>query len=168
MTPIDLALIDSWERNVSILTRLAAVLTPEQLALKSAPGEFDVAEHLCHIHGTRRWWISQIQPDLLAGTEKLHEAQGEDWVPIRDLLLIRERLPQSAGLVVALYKDWAGSGESRRGPYEHPVHFLQHMLWHDGWHVGAILAALRINGQELSEEWEDVNIWGLWRDPETA
>jgi hypothetical protein len=37
------------------------------------------------------------------------------------------------------------------------------MVWHDGWHVGLIFLALRLNGQEPREEWEEPNVWGLWR-----
>ena len=37
------------------------------------------------------------------------------------------------------------------------------MVWHDGWHVGLIFLALRLNGQEPPEEWEEPNVWGQWR-----
>lgn len=52
-------------------------------------------------------------------------------------------------------------GENAR--YDNPVLLLQHMIWHDGWHVGLIFLALRLNGQEPPEEWEEPNVWGQWR-----
>ena len=58
---------------------------------------------------------------------------------------------------------------SNQSPSQHPgctntaVLFLQHMVWHDGWHVGLIFLALRLNGQEPPEEWEEPNVWGQWR-----
>jgi uncharacterized damage-inducible protein DinB len=122
----------------------------------------DIAGHLCHIHGTRRWWISQIDAGRLEGTERLYTQVGEDWEPIRDLEVIQARLPESDHIVVAIAQEGAG----RIGPYENSARFLAHMVFHEGWHVGAIFAALRINGQEIPDEWEDPNVWGQFRDAE--
>lgn len=37
------------------------------------------------------------------------------------------------------------------------------MVWHEGWHIGAILLALRVNGFDVTDEWEEENLWGQWR-----
>jgi hypothetical protein len=37
------------------------------------------------------------------------------------------------------------------------------MVWHEGYHAGLILLALRNAGQEPTEEWDEYNIWALWR-----
>ncbi len=37
------------------------------------------------------------------------------------------------------------------------------MVWHEGWHAGIILLALRLNGREPAEQWEETNLWGIWR-----
>lgn len=157
----------AWEKNARIVDRLAAAVTSGDLGLSLGEGEMDAAGHLCHIHGTRRWWISQIDPDMLAGSERLYVQNGEDWEPVRDLEVIRARLPESAAQVARLYQSLMESG-AKPGPYEHPSFFVQHLLWHEGWHVGALLAILRLNGRELPEEWEEPAIWQEWRGIEES
>ncbi len=164
MTPTE-QIFDAWRQNAAILQALAEHLTPQQLGLKLHEAEMDIAEHLCHVHGTRRWWIWSVDEARLEGTERLHLPNGDDWVAIRDLEIIRTRLPESAAQVEALTQDWLAGAELRRGPYETPLRFLMHQVWHEGWHVGAISAILRVHGQELNEDWEDHNLWGRWRDP---
>lgn len=159
------AFLKTWTINTQILDNLVAAVQDSQLSLKLAEGEMDLAEHLCHIHSTRRWWISTIDRTRLEGTERLHVQEGENWYAVRDLALIRERLAESAKIVEQTYKDYLVSGD-QTGPYEHPATFLQHMLWHEGWHIGVILTLLRVHGHELTEEWEDPNIWQLWRGVE--
>jgi uncharacterized damage-inducible protein DinB len=160
------AILESWDRNVRTLSGLAELITADQLGFKLAEGEMDIAEQLCHVHGTRRGWIFSLEPERLAGFERLHVQNGDDWKAIRDLEIIRLRLAESAKLVRDLTWDLLEKGVERQGPYEHPIFFMQHMVWHEGWHVGAIMTILRLNGVEPSEQWEDANLWGQWRDPE--
>jgi hypothetical protein len=58
------------------------------------------------------------------------------------------------------------SGAQAAGPYSHPIHLFNHLMWHEGWHAGLILLGLRRAGMEPSEEWEEKHIWEVWRGPE--
>lgn len=164
MSPTE-QILDAWRQNAAILQSLAEHITVPQLGLRVAEGEMDIAEHLCHVHGTRRWWIWTIDESRLTGTERLHLPSGEDWIAIRDPAIIRRRLPESAAIIESLTRDWLAGTELRRGPYETPVRFMMHQVWHEGWHAGAICTILRQHGQELHENWEDENLWGRWCDP---
>jgi uncharacterized damage-inducible protein DinB len=66
-------------------------------------------------------------------------------------------------------RDWVaekiGAGSQKCGNYDHPVHYLQHMVWHEGWHAGLIVLALRLAGHEPSEETESALVWNQWRLP---
>lgn len=159
------AILDSWDRQATIINNLASLIQPEQFDFVVAPGEWPVVEHLCHIHGTRRFWMRAINPDYLNGFERLVQQEGEDWVPIRDIEFIRAQLIASSQRTREIMDDLLDQ-PGQAGPYDHPLLFLQHMIWHEGWHTSSILAALRANGCEPGEEWEEPNIWGQWRTEE--
>jgi uncharacterized damage-inducible protein DinB len=161
------AILESWDRQAQIVDNIASIVTPELMGAKSREGEFSIGEHLCHIHGTRRWWIKEIDPKYLEGSASLYtEVSEDDYVASEDLDLIRQRLKESAASVRHAMVDLLPDGKA--GPYDHPLFYLQHMIWHEGWHVGAIFHAFRANGQEITEEWEEPNVWGLWRTEEQS
>ena len=159
------AILESWDRQATIINNVAALIQPDQFDWVVAEGEWPIVEHLCHIHGTRRFWMKEISPDYLVGLKRLVEEKGDDWVPIRDIDLIREQLSASA-IKIREIMDELLDDPKQAGPYDHPLYFQQHMIWHEGWHTSSIMAALRVNGQEPTEEWEEPNIWGLWRTEE--
>ncbi|MCW5937501.1 MAG: DinB family protein [Fimbriimonadaceae bacterium] len=165
MTPTE-ALLESWTRQSKILANITTLLTPELLEAKPSEDGWTVAFHLAHLHSTRRYWHMNA-----AGLEKpygpsLYTVTGDEWIPSHDLDEIRERLAESEGLV----HDWVATkimeGAQQVGNYDHPVLYLQHMIWHEGWHCGLIFLALRLAGHEPTEEWECENVWDLWRLPD--
>jgi uncharacterized damage-inducible protein DinB len=161
------AILESWDRQAQIVDNIAGIVTPELMGAKSREGEFSIGEHLCHIHGTRRWWIKEIDPKYLEGSASLYtEVSEDDYIASEDLELIRQRLKESAASVRQAMLDLLPDGKA--GPYDHPLFYLQHMIWHEGWHVGAIFHAFRANGQEITEDWEEPNVWGLWRTEEQS
>jgi hypothetical protein len=90
----------------------------------------------------------------------------EDPVPSKDLGEIRARLAESEELVRTWVSEGLETGVQKVGHYDHPVLYLQHMVWHEGWHFALIMLALRLAGHEPSEEWECENVWDLWRLPD--
>jgi uncharacterized damage-inducible protein DinB len=161
------ALLDSWDRQCRIVDNLAAAMSPELLQTKPDPEGWTVAHHLAHIHTTRRYWHM-----LAAGLEQpvgpslFTVVSDEEWVPSSDIDEIRGRLAESGSLVRSWVAEQIEAGTQRTGNYEHPVLYLQHMVWHEGWHAALLMLAMRRAGQEPSEEWECANIWNLWRDPD--
>jgi uncharacterized damage-inducible protein DinB len=87
--------------------------------------------------------------------------------PVENLDEIKRLLDESALAVNSFLKHSLSEGESndcKVGWYDHPVMFLQHLIWHEGWHAGMILLGLREAGFEPSEEWEEMRIWSQWRN----
>lgn len=155
-------LLESWDRQTRIVGHVAAAVTPEQLAFVSRDGENPIDDHLCHIHGTRLYWLSQAAPTFAEPLASLYAKEGDNWTPCNDLDQIRTSLAASAAGVreaMAVLLETPGPV----GPYSHPLHFMQHMIWHEGWHASAILHALRANGAELDEAWEDAHVWDVWK-----
>ncbi len=46
--------------------------------------------------------------------------------------------------------------------YDHPILFLQHMIWHEGYHHGQIKLALKLADQPLNDDEMGPLTWGVW------
>jgi len=163
MKNVEEALLESWDRQSKILSNVAEYVQPEWISDRVGPEEMSIGEHLCHIHGTRRYWLSQIDEGLISSFSSLYTKSGDEYIASTDLTNIRNRLQESSSAIRNAVADRLNQQESV-GPYDHIVLFLQHMIWHEGWHVSSIMYALRAGGHEPTEEWEDPNVWGLWRN----
>jgi uncharacterized damage-inducible protein DinB len=157
------AFLESWGRNCNIVNRLAAEIDESLLDAAPSDGEWSIAFHLCHIHEVRYSWLREVSPEHAAKLGDLFIESEGDWTPTRDLPTIRAQLKLSGDVIGELTKSLIEKGAKKVGPYSHPVHFVQHMIWHDGWHYGLIALAMRRAGREPSEEWEEQNVWGIWR-----
>jgi uncharacterized damage-inducible protein DinB len=157
-------LLESWDRQCEIVNSVATLINEENRHIKPSADGWPLDRHLAHMHGVRRFFLSQVAPEHAAG---LISASADDQgTPLADLDAIKACLVASGKAVRAAVAESIEKGVPMAGSnvvYDTPVLFLQHMVWHDGWHVGLIFLALRLNGQEPPEEWEDPNVWGRWR-----
>ena len=158
------ALLDSWDRQCRIVDSVASLIDEANRHIKPSEDGMTLDRQLAHMHGVRRFFLSQVAPEHAAGL--VSASADKEGTPLADLDAIKACLKASAAAVRTAVK----AGLAKGGPmasehvvYDNPVLFLQHMVWHDGWHVGLIFLALRLNGQEPPEEWEEPNVWGLWR-----
>lgn len=155
------ALLESWDRQCRIVAAVAGRIDESNRKAKPSEDGWPLDYQLAHIHKVRHYWLSQFAPARAAAMD---DAFGGTWdTPIQDLDEIRSLLAQSAIAVREAVRDALSDGAGPRGGYDHPVLFLQHMVWHDGWHVGLIMLGLRLAGQEPPEEWEEGHIWSEWR-----
>lgn len=159
------ALLDSWTRQCKALDNLASRVTPDLLAVKPSEDGWSIAAHLCHVHGTRCFWLPKASGREYPELKSLFVQSGDDYTPSRDLQEIRRSLGQSEAAIRDWVEDRLATGDPEAGYYDHPVLFLQHMIWHEGYHFGLIMLALRLAGHEPPEEWEDTHVWDLWRQP---
>ncbi|MDR3688918.1 MAG: DinB family protein [Fimbriimonas sp.] len=158
------ALLESWDRQCRIVDAVASLVDDANRHVKPSDDGMPLDSQLAHMHGVRRYFLSQVAP---VHAENLVSAYADkDGTPLADLGAIKACLNSSAQAVRSAVQ----AGLERGGPmagghvvYDNAVLFLQHMVWHDGWHVGLIFLALRLNGQEPPEEWEEPNVWGQWR-----
>ena len=154
------ALLESWDRQSRIVNALASLVDDSNQNFKPSEDGGDLLWQLAHIHNVRRFWLSQAAPEAAID---LPDTFTDGWqTPITDLDAIRAALEQSAVAVRKTVESSIQTGAVMKG-YDHPVMFLQHMVWHEGWHVGLLMLGLRLGGQEPTEEWEEANIWNEWR-----
>lgn len=158
------ALLDSWDRQCRIVNAVASLIDEENRHVKPSEDGWSLDAHLAHMHGVRRFFLSQVASERAAGLETAYA--DKEGTPLADLNAIKACLAASGKAVREAVQDGLKKGGPMAGEhvvYDNPVLFLQHMVWHDGWHVGLIFLGLRLNGQEPPEEWEEPNVWGLWR-----
>lgn len=157
-------LLESWDRQSRIIDSLFELVTENLKGSKPSEDGMPIHEQFAHIHNTRRFWLSKCSPQHLEGYGRSYVQVGEEqWDPIQDLAELRDLLKHSAQAVRDATEQGLKEDRAPFGAYDHPVYFLQHMLWHEGYHFALVTLALRLAGAEPSEEWEEQNVWGLWR-----
>ena len=159
------AILDSWDRQCKIVAEVASLINEENRNAKPSPCGWPLDKQLAHMHGTRKYFLSVIAPHIATGLQSSYLDQ--DGEQIASLEALRSNLAASGQAVRDAVKEGIENGmKPMKGDtvtYDNPILFLQHMLWHDGWHIGLIFLALRLNGQEPPEEWEETEVWGQWR-----
>lgn len=142
---------------------LTGLVTEPLRKAKSSPNGWSIEEHLTHIHEVRYHWLGEVSSSHQATVgDVLMEVDG-NWVPIEDFEEIKAQLKGSGGAVRDAVAQALGMDTEEVGPYSSPIFFMQHMVWHEGYHFALILLALRLAGVEPSEDWEEENVWGIWR-----
>jgi uncharacterized damage-inducible protein DinB len=149
------SLLDSWDRNNAILINLLRAVPDGGLEARAMEGSPSVAQMFSHIDYVRLVFIAEDAPDFA-------RALPDEWVDERDCNLIEQRLNESAAAVAEVVKAMTESGGEMKLHYDHPVLFLQHMIWHEGYHHGQIKLALKLAGRPISDEKAGPDTWRVW------
>jgi uncharacterized damage-inducible protein DinB len=150
------ALLDSWGRNNTILLNLLEALPESGLDARAMEGSPSIAELFTHIHYVRLVFVLEDAPEF---ARTLPE---KEWVPERDRGRIAEMLNDSAKAVRDAVKSRVEEGRDMNTHYDHPILFLQHMLWHEGYHHGQMKLALKAAGRPMTDEEAGPVTWGVW------
>ncbi len=119
------ALLDSWDRNNTILLNLLRALPEGGLEARAMAGSPSVAELFTHIHYVRLVFISEDAPEFA------RDLPEQEWVDERDPGRLAQMLNESAKVVRDAVKSRVEAGQEMNLHYDHPILFLQHMLWHE-------------------------------------
>jgi uncharacterized damage-inducible protein DinB len=152
------ALLDSWDRNNSILVNFLRALPDGGLQAKAAEGNPSIAKMFTHVHFVRLVFLSEDAPEF-AG--KLPE---EEWATEHNTDRIAQMLNDSAEAVRDAVKSRIETGREMDLHYDHPVLLLQHMIWHEGYHHGQMKLALKAAGTPMSDEQAGPLTWRVWMD----
>lgn len=159
------ALLESWRRQCKCLNALASIVREDNKQLKPSDDGMPLIEQLSHVAEVRAYWFDQANGGPYEGYQPLFEQlSATEWKMSDDLFAIRNQLSLSEEAILRWTELKMKEGAQPTGPYDHPVLFLQHMVWHEGYHAALIMLALRLAGLEPPEEWEEPNIWGNWRN----
>ena len=150
------ALLDSWDRNNTILLNLLRALPEGGLEARAMEGSPSIAQLFTHIHFVRLVFVSEDAPEF---ARPLPE---EEWVVERDRSRIAQMLKDSAQTVRDVVKSRVEAGRDMNLHYDHPILLLQHMLWHEGYHHGQMKLALKLAGRPLTDKEAGPLTWGVW------
>lgn len=156
-------LLESWDRQCQIVDNMSRLIDESNRKIRPAAESWPLDFHLAHIHEVRYGWLGQVSPEHQAKLGDVILQEGDRWQAIDSLDEIREQLRISGLAVREAVEQLVSNGVGPIGGYDHPIFFLQHMVWHEGWHVGMLMLGLRVAGQEPPDAWEEEKIWGLWR-----
>jgi uncharacterized damage-inducible protein DinB len=154
--PLLEALLDSWDRNNTILVNLLRVLPEEALETRAMEGGPSVAEMFTHMHYVRLVFVSEDAPEFAI---KLPE---KEWLAEHDPNRIAQMLNESSKVVREAVKSKVQTGQEMKLHYDHPILLLQHMIWHEGYHHGQIKLALKLAGRPISNEEAGPVTWRVW------
>jgi uncharacterized damage-inducible protein DinB len=152
------ALLDSWDRNNTILLNLLRALPEGGLEARAMEGSPSIAELFTHIHYVRLVFVLEdAPPPEFAG--KLPE---EEWVFERDRGRLAQMLNESAKAVRDAVKERVEAGRDMDLHYDHPILLLQHMVWHEGYHHGQMKLALKAAGRPMTDDEVGPLTWDVW------
>jgi uncharacterized damage-inducible protein DinB len=149
-------LLDSWDRNNTILVNLLRVLPEGGLETRAMRDSPSVAEMFTHIHYVRLVFLSEDAPEF-AGT-----LPEKEWLAERAPARIAQMLNDSAKAVHDAVQSKVLAGQEMNLHYDHPILFLQHMIWHEGYHHGQIKLALKLAGHPITDEQAGPLTWGVF------
>jgi uncharacterized damage-inducible protein DinB len=150
------ALLDSWDRNNTILVNLLRAIPKGGLEARAMQGSPSIAELFGHIHYVRLVFVSEDTPELAVAVP------SEEWAAEPDPGRMAQLLNESAKAVREAGKSRVEEGRAMEVHYDHPILLLQHMIWHEGYHHGQIKLALKLAGQPISDEEAGPITWGVW------
>jgi uncharacterized damage-inducible protein DinB len=150
------ALLDSWDRNNTILVNLLRALPEGGLEAKAMEGSPSIAQLFTHIHFVRLAFISEDAPEFARDLP-----EGE-WRDERDSGRLAQMLNDSATAVRDAVKSRVEAGRDMNLHYDHPILLLQHMVWHEGYHHGQMKLALKVAGHPMTDEEAGPITWDVW------
>ena len=156
------ALLDSWDRNNTILVNLLRAIPKgafESRATKSSPS---IGELFGHVHYVRLVFISEDVPELAVAVP------GKEWAAEPDPVRMAQLLNDSAKAVRNAVKSRVEAGQDMDIHYDHPILLLQHMIWHEGYHHGQIKLVLKLSGHPMSNAEAGPLTWRVWMNKTKA
>ena len=150
------AVLDSWDRNNTILVNLLRALPEGGLEARVMEGSPSVAEMITHIHYGRLVFISEDDPEFARALP------DEEWAAEHEPARLAQMLNESAQAVRDAVKGRLDAHRDMDRHYDHPILFLQHMIWHEGYHHGQIKLALKAAGHPLKNDEIGPLTWSIW------
>ena len=150
------ALLDSWDRSNAILVNLLRALPEQRLAIRAMEGSPSIAQIFTHIHYVRLVFVEEDAPEFAV------KVPEEEWSAECNPARIEQMLNESARTVRDAVKGRLAAAQEMDLHYDHPILFLQHMIWHEAYHHGQIKLALKLAGHALSNAEAGPISWRVW------
>jgi uncharacterized damage-inducible protein DinB len=152
------AILDSWDRNNTILINLLRLVPAELMDLRGTATSHTLGELFTHMHYCRLVFVFEDAPEIVPV-----EPKGE-WSVERDRDRLVQKLNESCAAVREAVRARLESGRAMDRHYDHPILMLQHFIWHEGYHHGQIKLLLKQNGRAIDDEVSGDVTWDVWMD----
>jgi uncharacterized damage-inducible protein DinB len=162
--PLLEALLDSWDRNNTILVNLVRLVPEGGMDIRAMEGSPSVGEMFAHIHYVRLVFVEEDASEFARAPVE-HE---REWVTEPDPDRMAQMLNDSAKVVRDAVRGRVESGRQMDLHYDHPIFFLQHMIWHEGYHHGQIKLALKLAGYPVANKEAGPVTWRIWMNKKPA
>ena len=151
------AVLDSWDRNNTIMLNLLRALPEGALVIKATESSASIAQQFMHIHHERLISVFEEAPEFAL------EVPKEEWIVESDRGRIALMLTDSAKAVRDAVSGRVLAGRNMDLNYDHPILMLQLLLWHEGYHHGQIKLALKLAGRPIGNDEAGPLTWDVWR-----
>jgi uncharacterized damage-inducible protein DinB len=152
------ALLDSWDRNNTILINLRRAVADDALDIRPATGSHTIGELFMHMHYCRLIFVVEDAPEFA------REMPKGEWAVERDCDRLVRMLNDSAKAVRDAVEGRLKAGREMDTHYDHPILMLQHLIWHEGYHHGQIKLALKMAGRPFDDEAIGPLTWDVWME----
>lgn len=149
-------LLDSWDRNNTILLNLLHALPQGGLKIRAMEGSPSVAQLFMHVHYVRLVFVLEDAPEFA------RDMPREEWEVEQGAARIAQMLGDSSRAVRDAVRARVEAGLEMDVHYDYPILLLQHMIWHEGYHHGQIKLALKMAGHPITDEEAGPVTWGVW------
>ena len=151
-------LLDSWDRNNTIVLNLLGAIPDDAMHLRPAEGSPSIAQLFNHMHYVRAVFVLEDAPEF--STKLPHE----EWIADHDRDRLSRLFNNSAKAVRDAVRGRLESGGEMNLHYDHPILMLQHLIWHEGYHHGQIKLALKMAGRAFADEAIGPLTWDVWME----
>jgi uncharacterized damage-inducible protein DinB len=151
------ALLDSWDRNNTVLLNLLGAIPDGGLDARAMEGSPTISEMLTHMHHERMVSVLENAP------ERAGQVPAQEWCPERDASRISRMLQESASRVRDAVQGRTEAGRALDQDFAHPIQLLQFLIFHEGYHHGQIKLALKAAGCPIADADAGPLTWAIWR-----
>ena len=151
------ALLDSWDRNNTILINLLRAIPEGGLEAEAMDGSPSVSEMFTHIHHERMVSVFENAPEVAGNVPE------KEWVVELDADRIAQMLDESARRVRDAVKSRVEAGRDLDLDYDHPILLIQLLIFHEAYHHGQIKLALKAAGLPVTDNEAGPITWDVWR-----
>src|SRR4051812_4922354 len=109
------ALLNSWDRNNTILLNSLRALPEGGLDARAMDGSPTIAEMLTHLHYVRLVFFQEDAPEVA------QEVPEQEWATERDASRLAQMLAESAAVVRLAVSSRLESGRQMDQHYDHPI-----------------------------------------------
>jgi uncharacterized damage-inducible protein DinB len=155
--PLIDALLESWDRNNTIMLNLLRALPEGGLEVRATESSPSIAQQFMHIHHERLVSVLEEAPEFA------RPVPTEEWMVERERDRIAEKLNESAQAVRDAVSGRLLAARDLDLNYGHPLLMLQLLLWHEGYHHGQIKLALKLGGRPIDNDVAGPLTWDVWR-----